>query len=959
MSNDARPPADRLVGRQHEQAVLAHLAASLQDGARVLVLVGPAGAGKTALWRYGVAAAGSAARVLTCRPSELATRASYSGLADLLDELGAEVDMLPGNEKHALMTAVRREHFDRVGTDTVALAASRVLDTAAGRPLVLAIDDLQWLDASSARVIGFALRRLADRPIGLLATQRDALNAQTLRAALPDGRISLLDVGALSEDETGELIRLRMGAALLRPLVRQIHRTAGGNPLFSLELARVVLQQTKPLPAGVPLPLPNTLGELMGRRVAAVSATTRDVLLVVAAAANATVETVEQALGQGALAGVQRALDAGLLESDSGRLRFTHPLLAAASYSNADAARRRRVHVRLASISMDVEERARQLSAATDLPDPRVAELLDAGAAAAYARGAPDEAAALAERALHLTSLADRGAVLRRTVAAADILREIGDTEKCRTVLKPLVEQLAPGTDRAAVIRRLATVATHQESFMAGRALLDVAIGEVGEDAAVRAALYRDRAGYIMQAADVRDSSADAALAVHFAQRSGDMDALASAESTYLMQAVIRADAPADLGARLSHLAALPESRDRWFPTASRSVMIAAMLKWIDHFDGARDLLSARFEDFWNRQRDGLLMPVLFQLGELECWAGRLDEARRLATLGLDTVRRSRNEALRPMWLHPAALAAARSGDIGTAGSLASDSLEIAECLGESRHQMRAHAVLGFLALSCGDNESAVRHLGQVETLQHALGYEHPGVIRADADHIEALIARGDLAAATRRFVAFRRQATRSRSTWAKATGLRCSGLLHAASGEVEAAEADLREAVAESERVPDPLEYGRTLLALGGLLRRIRHRSDAQATLCRAGDTFRAIGANLWALKADSEYDRAKGHGSSASAQLTPTETRVAKLIATGKSNKEIAAEIYLSPKTIEAHLSSIYRKLGLRSRTELAAHLLGEHGTEHVGKSRITTAQHARSVTATVEERGEAHDH
>ena len=155
----------------------------------------------------------------------------------------------------------------------------------------------------------------------------------------------------------------------------------------------------------------------MGRRIAAVSATTRDVLLLVAAYASATLATVEEVLGHAALAGVQRAIDAGLLESDRGHLRFAHPLLAAAAYSSADVARRKQLHRRLASIITDVEERARHLSAASDLPDGQVADELEKGAAAAYARGAPEEAGALAERAVQLTPAADRAAVLRRSIS--------------------------------------------------------------------------------------------------------------------------------------------------------------------------------------------------------------------------------------------------------------------------------------------------------------------------------------------------------------------------------------------------------------------------------------------------------------------------------------------------------------------------------------------------------------
>ena len=714
MGQDIRSAPEPLIGRQHERAELGRLVTSIGDGARALVLVGPAGAGKTALWTYGRQAAGSLARVLTCRSAGLATRVSYSGLSDLLVSLRAEMESLSSDERHALMTATHRAHLDDAAIDNtaVALAASRLLGLAAARdPLVLAIDDLQWLDPSSTRVIGFALRRLAVHPIGVLATQRDPFGAEALRAALPYGRISFLEIGPLTEDEIDQLIKARMGAALLRPMVGQIYRTAAGNPLFSLELARVVLQQTKPLPVGVPLPLPHTLEELMGRRIAAVSATTRDVLLLVAAYASATLATVEEVLGHAALAGVQRAIDAGLLESDRGHLRFAHPLLAAAAYSSADVARRKRLHQRLASIITDVEERARQLSAASDLPDGQVADELEKGAAAAYTRGAPEEAAALAERAVQLTPAADRAGVLRRSIAAADYFWEAGDSGKAAAALRQLVDDLSPGSDRALVLRRLATVAAGTESHRAATRVLDVAIREAAYEPVLAATLHRDRALDIMQAGDVRESRQDAALAMRLVETSEDPDASADAETVYLLQAVIRAEMPVDLHSRLTKLAQLPDTEDRWLPSSSRHVLIAAMLKWIDDFNPSRRLLTAAYTDWWDRQLDGLLMPALFQLGELECWAGRIKQARKLAKLGEENEQRSGREALRPMWAYPAALAAARAGDLQRASALASESLLIADRTAEGRHQMRALAVLGFIALCSGDSESAVQAL--------------------------------------------------------------------------------------------------------------------------------------------------------------------------------------------------------------------------------------------------------
>jgi DNA-binding NarL/FixJ family response regulator len=662
----------------------------------------------------------------------------------------------------------------------------------------------------------------------------------------------------------------------------------------------------------------------MGRRIAAVSAATRDVLLLVAAYASATLATVEEVLGNAALAGVQRAIDAGLLESDRGHLQFTHPLLAAAAYSSADPAHRTRLHRRLASITSDVEDRARQLSAASDLPDSQVADELEKGAGAAYARGAPEEAGVLAERAVQLTPATDRAAALRRSITAADYFWEAGDSGKAAAALRQLVDDLPPGSDRALVLRRLATVVVGTESHTAATRVLDVAISEAAYAPVLAATLHRDRALNVMQAGDVRESRQDAFLAMRLVETSEDPDAYADAEAVYLLQAVIRAEMPVDLHSRLTRLAQLPDTEDRWLPSSSRHVLIAAMLKWIDDFDASRRLLTAAYMDWWDRQLDGLLMPAFFQLGELECWAGRLEQARKLAQLGEENEQRSGREALRPMWAYPAALAAARAGDLEQAGTLASESLLIADRTAEGRHQMRALAVLGYIALCAGDSEAAVRLFNRVENLENEFGYVHPGVIRADADHIEALITLGDLDLAESRLRTFEKRAACAGTDWPRVTALRCSGLLLSATGELESAEAALQDAVARCEHLPDPLERGRTLLALGALLRRQRRRSEAQVMSRRAGDLFRAMGANLWAAKADSEFGKAGGRSRSGSATLTETETQVAELAAVGKSNRQIAAEIYMSPKTVEAHLSRIYRKLTLRSRTELAAHVL-----------------------------------
>jgi DNA-binding CsgD family transcriptional regulator len=919
------PSVAGLVGRVPEQVAIARFIDSISAGAAALVLRGDAGVGKTTLWLHGRDLATRTGRVLSCRPAELGTKLSYSGLADLFDGLDRETSALTAAERHALLLATRREEIGdmRIDHATVALAAKGVLDEVSRSPLMLAIDDLQWLDPSSAKAIGFALRRLPDRPIGVLASQRGSASSELLRSGLPPDRVSVLELGPLSEEETDQLIRVRLGAALRRPLVGQIHRTAAGNPLFSLELARAALQQSTPLAAGTPLPLPSSLRELMGRRIAVMSAATRDVLLLVAACADATAATVERALGRGSLAALERGVDAGLLDIERGHLTFTHPLLAATAYAEADQARRRRIHVLLASISSDVEERARQLSAASVLPDAQVATDVEAGAGAAYARGAPEAAGTLAERALALTPEDCQADTFRRAVAAADYLWEAGDTARCVGLLRSQATQLPAGPRRAAVLRRLASAIASIDGWPAAITPLAQGIAEAGTDARLQAAIHRDLAFVVMQTGDVRASTKDAERALRFAGRTADREVRADTEAVYLLQAVVLGKAPDDLSNRLARLAALADTRDRWIPSGSRLVLVAVLLKWTDDFEAARSLLTAVYREHWGRQEDGLLIPALFQLGELECWAGNLDEAVALGHLAQETEQRSPRLAWRGMSIYPSALAAARAGECDRARELAHECLSIAERTGDGRHQMRALGVLGFVDLTTGDATAARAHLGRAEALRRELGYDHPGVVRTAADHIESLLNVGDHSAADQHLTVLTEQADRTASRWGAMAARRSRGLLDAATGDLYAAEDALRSAVAIVDSVQDPLERGRSLHALGGVLRRSRRRIEAREVLVRARAAFAAVGAQHWLAKVDAELDRLHGRGRQAPG-LTPMETRISELVAAGRSNKEIAAEAYLSLKTVEAHLSSIYRKLGLRSRTELAAHLL-----------------------------------
>jgi DNA-binding CsgD family transcriptional regulator/tetratricopeptide (TPR) repeat protein len=920
-----------LVGRSTERARIEAWADALHSRAGGLVLAGGAGIGKTALWSSSVASLSRSATVLVCRPDEIGQAMSYSGLADLLDARGDEVDALPEADRVALRRAVSRDRGEEVEQPAVAQALTELLRrNALDRSVVVAIDDVERLDPATSRVLGFAARRLEREPVGVLATQRSATPPSWLTTAWSYDAVTTLELRGLELDEVDELVQRRLGAALLRETLSWIREQSGGSPLYAIELARARL---RPVVPGSDPPAPATLTELVERRVAAVGRVTREALLVVAAQSRPTVTSVRQVLGNHEATGLLRAVDAGLLELEGERLRFTHPLLAAAVVARAEPARVRRVHTRLAQLTEEPEERAVHVSAGTELPDAEAAGAVEAGAAAAWARGAPETAARLAERAAVLTPAADQESRVRRSMAAVDFAFAAGEDDRCSRLLAWLESALPAGPRRAEVLRRRAACETWSVSWGQGAATLRRAAAEAGRDGAVAGAVQRDLAFARMQSGDVAASGAPARMALRLAGGPGRADA----EAILWLSQVISTEEGPPSPARLRR-AADAETEDPWFPGGSRRVLIGAMLKWLDQFEESREVLQLAQRTHWERQEDGLLLPVLFQLGELECWAGRYDVAEELGELSLQTDRRlRRGHTTGAMRLHLTALATARRGRLEEARSLAEQQLSLATAAGDGRNEMRAMATLGFVALSASDHRAAVEVLADAQRLQERLGYLHPGVIRSSADLLEALVGAGETARARELLDVLAARSTRARSAWGDAVTLRCRGLLALATGGDKAAAVTwLRRAADAGRRQPDPLEHGRCLLALGAGLRRARQRVEARATLHEATEVFDGIGAEVWRARCVAELTRAgeRAAGSRSRSALTPMQASVVDLLVTGSSNKEIAARLFVSTKTVEAHLSAIYRELGVRSRTELAARRLSGEGFPRSGE-------------------------
>ena len=412
-----------VIGREPELAALRTFVEAVPSGPRVLVLEGEAGIGKTTLWTAGVTLAHERGyRVLTCRPAESEARLSYAALADLLEGAVEDAaDDLPEPQRRALEVALLRAEPGDAPADhrTVAAATLAMLRSLSrDRPVLLGVDDEQWLDASSAAALGFAVRRLSEEPVGIFGASRvgeGAVDPIGLARTMPDDRLERIRVEPLSIEAVGALIDHRIGLHLSTHTLRRIHETSDGNPFFALELARAVQQAGGELGPGEIFQAPEDLRELLRVRLAELPPSVHGILLAASAMAHPTVSLAETATARpkDVTAALDRAARAGVIQVTGEEIHFAHPLFASAVYSDASDRERREVHLRLADVVSDPEERARHLALSAREPDADVAAALEKAARHAEERGAPAAAAELCELSLELTP-SDRSGDRRR-----------------------------------------------------------------------------------------------------------------------------------------------------------------------------------------------------------------------------------------------------------------------------------------------------------------------------------------------------------------------------------------------------------------------------------------------------------------------------------------------------------------------------------------------------------------
>jgi DNA-binding CsgD family transcriptional regulator len=898
---EAGPAAGRIstvVGRESELARIEWFVAGVSDGPRALMLRGEPGIGKTTLWRHAIEGCRARGhRVLVTRPAEEEMPLALVGLLDLFEHVDVDRSPLSSDD-------------DPVRGRAVLAAIRRLAETG---PTVLAIDDLQWLDSTSARALRHTMRRLETEPVGVLATSRPGTDAGDPLAVVrtwPPGRFQALDVGPLGLEDLRQVLAQYV-ASISRPVLHRIHEVSGGNPLYAIELARELAAG-----AGTPsegLSLPDSLQAAIARRLDAAPEELEPLLQTAAALGPTSVRDLREALPDvdaDRLLALAREQGILVVEEDL-QVRFSHPLLGSAVYARIGPLDRHALHAWLADRALDEDVRARHLALSTEEPREDVAALLEEAADRADRRGASDLAAEFARHSRRLTPPDESEASDRRALAEIHHRGAAGEVGRAMALARDLWSALPPGPTRANVAIQLFFLGDDLDVI---EERLERGLEDAGDDALLRGEIL-DLLGWQRGVfrGDLAAGISLAERALALAEGAGGKRLEMTAASSVAVMANLGGSPRPDVMARA---VALAEELGGPRLSGGPRVWMAKQLLWSGDIPNARAIFEDARDDFV-RAGTELQRPYrLFDLALVECAAGNMAAADALVREGLQGALDAENPHAERWLLHPQALVQAWQGRAKEVRETAGRLLEWAGARGERPGVVRARSVLGLLALSEGDTEAAARELVEAARLLEEMGYRHPGAFPVLPDAVEALAGSGELRVAEELFLRLDGEAAAA-GPWALAAAERSRGVLFAARGDLEAAAESLARAEGEFERIGHRPDAARALLARGRALVRGGQRTLAADALAEARRRFAEMGAALWEARAAEELERvAPGR---AAGELTPTERRVAALVAEGMKNRQIAQTLFLSVATVEAHLTRIYRKLDIGSRSEL----------------------------------------
>lgn len=891
-----------MIGRAAERRRIGRF---LAEGARrhtVCLLSGDAGLGKSTLLAEAVdTARRRGTTVLHTAPAEGRRDSPFSALDDLI--------------------APRLPPARTVDPGEVAAATLRfVRDAAARAPVLVAVDDLEWVDDSSWQALLFALRRVEPDRVAVLVAVRSPESSARAGAVLRSagtGRVHRIRLEPLAGEEIEGVLRAQELLPAPAAARRWVLETAGGNPYAALELAAAIRREDA---AALPDVIPQALSIVLRRALEGQPPRAVRALLAVSLSGGATRELAEALLGRGADAALDEALSRRLLvDRGAAGLRPAHPLLAAAAVEASSTRERRALHRRLAVEAPDAVERGLHLARGTAAPDAAAAASVEAAAAVALRRGAPAEAARLYGHAVRLTSIAAAHDRLRRSLERADALASAGDARAAITVLEPVARELEPSGDRAAVLARLGALRYRVDRVDAAVRTFRDAVGESARRPGLRTDILRRLALAEMMSGDLGAAAAVAAEAAASARGA------AVAETTRFEAMLSTVIGLPGAGER----AAAPEDATTTVgldvPTELRPATIRALATTVVHgsTQGALELgeLCRRAE----HAGDWASLPYLLaNLCEAQLAAGSWDDAERLAVKAR-MLADDEPDAMSAFLLAALSRLATARGRVTEARALGLRGLNLARAAGMVPAIHYSEAALGFLELTRGRHAAVDARLGSLVDGLASLGLGEPMFARFVPDLIESRIRLGRVDAAVSALDWWEERGRTLGRPFALATGARCRALLLGAADEPRGAEAALADARGHHAALDEPFELARTELVAGLVHRRARRRGVAHTAFVAAIETFRSLGAPLWTATAEAELARLGAHAPAGPSGLTGSERRVVELVAAGHTNREAARMLFVAESTIEAALWRIYRKLDVRSRTELTRWALG----------------------------------
>jgi DNA-binding CsgD family transcriptional regulator len=911
-----------LLGRESEQARLDGLLEHARAGVSgVLIIRGEPGIGKSALLRH-VSGRAEGMTVLSATGVESESELPFSGLAELFHPVLHLIQEIPGRQAAALTGALAVGPPAASDPFTVFAATLSLLAVAAERNPVLAlVDDAHWLDASSRDALLFAARRLHEDRAALVFAVREDEGAGL-------GGIDELRLSGLTLDDCQVLLDHSAKAPVPVSVARQIHAATSGNPLAILEAPRMFspAQLSGSEPLSEPLPAGPHVQHSFERRVATLPSKTRKALLVMAASQSGSIDEVRNACERigSSLDSLDLAESAGLIAGDQLRIHFKHPLMRAAVYHGATAPDRRAAHRALAQSLSDgapVAERAWHLAAAAQGQDEEVASTLEQAALDARRRSGHAAAFRAFERSARLTPDPEQRA--RRLHEAGNDAYIAGESERARQLLDEAVALARGPILQADIDHSRGRLEMWTRSPAAARSILVAAAERIeAQDPAKATLMLIDATTTAIQEGDPGEGVEGMFIrAMAVSRRAYDLGrrvggATEAAAGGALAKILVAVGGKEEGHALLVRaVEVIDEKESLWL--AVQLINYAAMFLYFEEFDRMRIPLERLIAGARAASAPGALPYALGHLSELDFRTGRWIEAYAGAAeaVELATTLEHRFSLL---------YALACLAWIEAARGLEADCrAHVSRLLNVSEHARTivggyAGRIGGLLALGMGRHEEAIKHLEPLARIMQTAGIAAPALFQESPDLIEAYVHSGHLAEAARSLIVFQRQAEASPGSWALAAAARCRGLL------VEDFEPHFQEALGLHDRTSMPFERARTQLCYGERLRRSKRRMEARDQLRAALQSFEQLGAEPWATRARNELratgETVRSRERKASDELTLQELQVALKVAEGATNREVASALFLSPKTVEAHLSHIYGKLGLRSRTELA---------------------------------------